>query len=94
MCCRISKTSITCNNPGLQRAFSVQIVMGTLKARLMMTGIELRIFNRLETFLSAEDVARDLGTHAEPALRCGFRWVRSRTIETPMGLMDMDIAQK
>jgi hypothetical protein len=36
----------------------------------------------------------DQGAVAESDLRCGFRWVRSRTIETPMGPMDMDIAWK
>lgn len=40
------------------------------------------------------DFSLDQGAVAESALRCGFRWVRSRTIETPMGAMDMDIAQK
>lgn len=40
------------------------------------------------------DFSLDQGEVAESALRCGFRWVRSRTIETPMGAMDMDIARK
>ncbi|MCF8143051.1 MAG: hypothetical protein K9N21_03930 [Deltaproteobacteria bacterium] len=34
-----------------------QILMGPVKARLMMTGIELKIFIALTTFRSAEDVA-------------------------------------
>jgi SAM-dependent methyltransferase len=46
-----------------------QILMGTVKARLMMTGIKLGIFNRLEMFLSAEDVARDIGAHHENTRR-------------------------
>ena len=40
------------------------------------------------------DFCLDQGVVAESALRCGFRWVRSRTIGTPMGPMDMDIAYK
>lgn len=40
------------------------------------------------------DFSLDQGAVAESALRCGFRWVQSRTIETPMGPMDMDIALK
>ena len=43
---------------------------------------------------SGVDFSLDQGTVAESALRCGFRWVRSRTLETPMGPMDMDIAWK
>ncbi len=42
-----------------------QIVTGPVKTRLMMTGIELRVFKRLETFRSAEDVARELDAHPE-----------------------------
>jgi len=38
------------------------------------------------------DFSLDQGVVAESVLRCGFRWVRSPTIESPMGLMDMDIA--
>jgi len=40
------------------------------------------------------DFSLDQGAVADAALRCGFRWVRSRTIITPMGPMDMDIAHK
>ncbi|MBN2126520.1 MAG: methyltransferase type 12, partial [Deltaproteobacteria bacterium] len=40
-----------------------QILVGPIRARLMMAGIELRIFNLLKTYCSAEDVARDAGTH-------------------------------
>jgi predicted O-methyltransferase YrrM len=46
-----------------------QILMGPVKARLMMTGIELKIFTALTTFHSAEDVARDMGAHPENARR-------------------------
>jgi SAM-dependent methyltransferase len=40
------------------------------------------------------DFSLDQGTVAESTLQCGFRYVRSRTIETPMGPLDMDIARK
>jgi len=40
------------------------------------------------------DFSLDQGAVADAALRCEFRWVRSRTIQTPMGPMDMDIAWK
>ena len=43
---------------------------------------------------SGVDFSLDQGLVAESALRCGFRWVRSRTLDTPMGSMDMDIAWK
>jgi len=46
-----------------------QILSGPIKTRLMMTGIELKIFNLLEPFRSAEDVARDIGTHHENTRR-------------------------
>ena len=42
-----------------------QIFAGSLKARLMMTGIELKVFNLLGNFCSAEDAARDMDTHPE-----------------------------
>ncbi len=34
------------------------------------------------------------GRIAHAAVECGFRWVRSRTLPTPIGDMDMDIARK
>jgi hypothetical protein len=34
------------------------------------------------------------GEIGDAMLRCGFCTVRSRTIETPMGLMDLDVARK
>ena len=40
------------------------------------------------------DFSLEQGMVAESALRCGFRSVRSRTIDTPMGPMNMDIARK
>jgi predicted O-methyltransferase YrrM len=45
-----------------------------------------------DQLITGVDFSLDQGAVAESALRCGFRWVRSRTIQTPMGAMDMDIA--
>jgi predicted O-methyltransferase YrrM len=71
-----------------------QIVTGPVRARLMMTGIELRIFNRLETFLSAEDVARDLGTHPENTRRLLDALVTIDLLEKENGLYrNMPISQ-
>ena len=41
-----------------------------------------------------QNYAFDQGEIADAMLRCGFRSVRSRTVETPMGAMDLDIARK
>jgi len=46
------------------------------------------------TLSTGMDLFLDQGFVAETALKCGFRSVRSRTLETPMGAMDMDIAHK
>jgi hypothetical protein len=40
------------------------------------------------------DFSLDRGFVADAMIRCGFRSVRSCTIDTPMGAMDMDIAHK
>lgn len=40
------------------------------------------------------DFSLDQGFIADAMIRCGFRSVRSRTIDTPMGPMDMDIGRK
>jgi len=40
------------------------------------------------------DFSLDQGFVAEAMIRCGFQSVRSMTIETPMGAMDLDIARK
>lgn len=41
-----------------------------------------------------QDLFFSQGEIADAMLRCGFKSVRSRTIETPMGYMDLDIAKK
>lgn len=43
---------------------------------------------------SGLDCVFEQGEIAEVMLRCGFRSVHSRTIATPMGAMDLDIARK
>ena len=47
-----------------------------------------------EALRTERDFFFNQGEIADAMLRCGFRTVRSRTIETPMGLMDLDIARK
>ena len=47
-----------------------------------------------DTLSSGRDVFFDQGEIAEAMLRCGFRSIRSRTVETPAGAMDLDIARK
>ncbi len=46
------------------------------------------------TMRMGRDFYFNQGEICDAMLRCGFRTVRSRTIETPMGLMDLDIARK
>jgi hypothetical protein len=46
-----------------------QIFMGQVAAKLMMTALELRLFNHLQSFCAADDVARQLGTHTENTRR-------------------------
>ncbi len=43
---------------------------------------------------TGRDYAFDQGEIAGAMLRCGFRSVQSRTVQTPMGAMDLDIARK
>jgi predicted O-methyltransferase YrrM len=53
------------------------------------------MLDHLGDALRAErDLTFEQGQIAEAMLRCGFRAVRSRTIGTPMGEMDLDIARK
>ena len=44
--------------------------------------------------LIGQDMGLDQGVIADSMLRAGFKSVRSRTLETPMGPMDLDIARK
>lgn len=43
---------------------------------------------------SGQDFRLEQGELAEIMLACGFKTVRSRTLETPIGLMELDIARK
>lgn len=47
-----------------------------------------------DTLRTGLDFSLEQGFVADAALRCGFRSVRSRTIETPMGALDLDICRK
>lgn len=47
-----------------------------------------------QSMTAGMDLYLDQGFVASVALRCGFQLVHSRTIETPMGAMDMDIVRK
>ena len=40
-----------------------QILMGAVKARFMMSALDLKVFNELDSFHSADQVAEILGTH-------------------------------
>ena len=46
------------------------------------------------TALMGQDMGFDQGFIADYMLRVGFKSVRSRTLNTPMGLMDLDIGRK
>lgn len=43
---------------------------------------------------TGQDLRMERGEVAESMLRCGFKSVHSRSLDTPMGLMDLDIARK
>jgi SAM-dependent methyltransferase len=47
-----------------------------------------------EAMRLGRDVFFSQGEIAASMLRCGFRHVHSRTVETPMGPMDLDVARK
>ena len=63
-----------------------QVVIGPLKARLMMTGIELKVFNLLNDFVSAEDVARNIEAHPENTRRLLDALVTIDLLEKENGL--------
>ena len=44
--------------------------------------------------LIGQDMGLDQGFIADSMLRAEFKSVRSRTLETPMGPMDLDIGRK
>jgi hypothetical protein len=53
--------------PGVDLSFIelYQLVIAPIKTRLMLTGIELEVFDLLSEARSAEYVAKILGTHPE-----------------------------
>ena len=58
------------------------------------TKPEVMLGHLLDSLGSERDFIFDQGVIAEAMLKNGFRQVRSRTITTPMGPMDLDIALK
>ncbi|QTA87006.1 methyltransferase [Desulfonema magnum] len=46
-----------------------QILLAPIRTKLMMTGLELKIFNELSEFISADRVAQAIGSHAENTRR-------------------------
>ncbi len=46
-----------------------QMLMAPIRAKLMITGLELKIFNHLSEFISADAVAQTINTHAENTRR-------------------------
>jgi SAM-dependent methyltransferase len=47
-----------------------------------------------DVMLTGRDFFFDQGEIGASMLRCGFRSIQSRTLKTPMGAMDLDIARK
>ena len=58
------------------------------------TKPELMVTGWLSMALTGQDMGFDQGFIADSMLRVGFRSVRSRTLEMPMGPMDLDIGRK
>jgi len=58
------------------------------------TKPELMVTGWLSMALTAQDMGFDQGIIAHSMFRVGFRLVRSRTLEMPMGPMDLDIGRK
>ena len=58
------------------------------------TKPEVMVLCRIPMALMGTDMGFDQGFIADSMLRAGFKSVRSRTLETPMGSMDLDIGRK
>lgn len=58
------------------------------------TKPETMVLAWLSTAVMGNDFGLDQGFIADSMLRVGFKSVRSRTIDTPIGPMDLDIARK
>lgn len=59
-----------------------------------ITKPEIMKITWLSMELIGQDMAFEQGFIADSMFRVGFKSVRSRTLDTPMGPMDMDIARK
>ncbi len=46
-----------------------QILLGPIRADLMMTAIKLDVFNEITEFCSSVEVARSIGTHPDNTRR-------------------------
>ena len=42
-----------------------RMLLAPIKSKLLLTGIELKVFNHLSEFMSADAVAEAIGTHPE-----------------------------
>ena len=58
------------------------------------TRPEIMVLGWLSMALMGQDMGIDQGFIADSMLRVGFRSVRSRTLDTPIGPMDLDVARK
>lgn len=75
------------NPGGVFIALSDGLTHERTKPELMVTGW-------LSMALTGQDMGFDQGFIADSMLRAGFKSVRSRTLEMPMGPMDLDIGRK
>ena len=58
------------------------------------TKPEIRVLELLPLALAGHDTSFDQGFVADSMLRVGFRSVRSRTLNTPWGPLELDIGKK
>jgi len=58
------------------------------------TKPEIMVLSWMPTALMGQDMGLDQGFIADSMLRVGFKSVRSCTLDTPMGPMDLDIGRK
>ena len=58
------------------------------------TRPETMLGHMIDVLQTGVDFRLDQGFVAEAALRNGFQSVRSRTLDTPMGTLDLDVARK
>ena len=58
------------------------------------TRPDIMVLSWMPTALMGQDMGLDQGFIAVSMLRVGFKSVRSRTLDTPMGPMDFDVARK